>query len=78
MKIKFESSSMAFRCERCGHAITPAELAMGTLGPDPTLWIVWTWVFADLENEVVIRAPFHFICRVQWMECSDLMRLGGA
>ena len=71
-----------WRCERCGHAITPAELAMGTLGPDPTLWIVWTWVFADLENEVVIRAPFHFFCWVRFMDpfhvSLEIARRGGS
>jgi hypothetical protein len=77
-----ESSSMArWRCERCGHAITPAELAMGNRGPDPTHWIVWHWVWADLENDVVIRAPFHFVCWVEFFhpfELGDLPRLGGS
>jgi len=71
-----------WQCERCGHAITPAELAMGRRGLDPAHWIVVHWVWADLENEVAINAPFHFFCWVQFFDpfwlSLELPRLGGA
>jgi len=74
-----ESSSMAhWGCEHCGDAITPAELAMGNRGPDPTHWIVWHWVWADLDNQVAIRAPFHFICWIQFQLPIQIWRRGGA
>ena len=78
---KLSSSMARWRCERCGHAITPAELAMGNRGPDPTHWIVWHWVWADLENDVVIRAPFHYFCWLEFFhpfELGGLPRLGGS
>ena len=52
---------------------------MGNRGPDPAHWIVWHWVWADLENEVAIRAPFHFFCWVQFIDRSlEITRRGGS